>query len=199
KLSRHNYPHVSVPAANTHLTADPPSANRTGFSEGDIDAALAALNETFDIDRADLGKILRRVEFESVARSHADIKCADIMSRDVIAIDADGTVEQARWLLLNHNVRTLPVRGADGRLIGTVGLRELALSTGSLDGRLSEATTARAEDRAFDLLPLLTNGKTHAVIIVDDSDRILGLISQTDLLSAVARALPTNDGRSHAA
>lgn len=199
KLSRHNYPHVVAPAANTHLTADPPSADRTGFTEDDIDAALTALNETFDIDRADLGRVLRQVEFEAVARSNAEIKCADIMSRDVIAIDSGGTVEQARWLLLNHNVRTLPVRGPHKTLIGTIGLRELALSTGSLDGWISDATTARAEDRAFDLLPILTDGKTHAVIITDDSDRILGLISQTDLLSAVSRSLVKGQGESKVA
>ena len=194
KLSRHNYPHVAAAPVNTHLTADPPAAERTGFRDEDIDAALAALNEAFDIDRADLGRVLRRVEFEAVARSNAEITCADIMSRDVIAIDFDGTVEQARWLLLHHNIRTLPVRDAERRLIGTVGLREIALLPGSLEGQISEAVTARAEDRAFDLLPLLTDGRTHAVIIVDGNSHILGLISQTDLLSAVARSLPKKEG-----
>jgi CBS domain-containing membrane protein len=199
KLSRHNYPHVIVAASNTHLTADPPSSTRTGFSEDDIDAALASLNETFDIDRADLGRLLRRVEFEAVARSNAEIRCADIMSRDVVAIDSDATVEQARWLLLNHNVRILPVRGSERRLIGTVGLRELALASGSLDAQLTDALTACAGDRAFDLLPLLTNGSTHAVIIVDADDQIQGLISQTDLLNAVSRALPKTPSRISAA
>lgn len=199
KLSRHNYPHVVIAPANTHRTADPRPEERTGFREEDIDAALAALNETFDIDRADLGRLLRRVEFEAVARANAEISCADIMSRDVIAIDADATVEQARWLLLNHNVRTLPVRDARRRLIGTVGLRELALFSGALEGRISEATTARASDRAFDLLPLLTNGRTHAVIIIDENDQIVGLVSQTDLLSSVSRSLPKKPGEEGAA
>jgi CBS domain-containing membrane protein len=190
KLSRHNYPHVVAVPVNTHLTADRPAAERTGFQEEDIDAALAKLNETFDIDRADLGRLLRQVEFEAVARSNAEIRCADIMSRDVIAIDADATVEQARWLLLNHNIRTLPVRDEAGKLIGTVGLRELAVAAGSVERLVSPATTARADDVAMGLLPDLTDGRTHAVIIVDGEKRILGLISQTDLLSAVARALP---------
>ncbi|MBB3461692.1 HPP family protein [Rhizobium sp. BK377] len=190
KLSRHNYPHVVAALVNTHLTADRPPAERAGFQEEDIDAALAKLNETFDIDRADLGRLLRQVEFEAVARSNAEIRCADIMSRDVIAIDADATVEQARWLLLNHNIRTLPVRDEAGKLIGTVGLRELALASGAVERLVSPATTASADDVAMALLPDLTDGRTHAVIIVDEERRIVGLISQTDLLSAVARALP---------
>ncbi|CAN7704183.1 MULTISPECIES: HPP family protein [Neorhizobium] len=190
RLSRHNYPHVVPQPANVHRTSDPAPAQRAGFREEDIDAALAKLNETFDIDRADLGRVLRQVELEAVSRANGDIRCADIMSRDVIAIDIDATVEQARWLLLNHNVRTLPVRGADRSLVGSVGLRELALASGSLERRISEATTARSDDVAFGLLPVLTDGRTHAVVIVDDERRILGLITQTDLLNAVARALP---------
>ena len=79
--NRHKFHVVAVPV-NTHLTADRPAAERTGFQEEDIDAALAKLNETFDIDRADLGRLLRQVEFEAVARSNAEIRCADIMMAD---------------------------------------------------------------------------------------------------------------------
>jgi CBS domain-containing membrane protein len=197
RLLQHNYPHVTAAPANTHLTADPPSAQRVGILDTDIDAALAALNETFDIDRADLGRVLRQVEYEAAARSHADVKCADIMSRDVVAVDIDATVEQARWLLLHHNIRTLPVKDRDGHLIGTVGLRELAMGSGSLKDLVTRPTTASAVDPALGLLPVLTDGRTHAVIVVDDEYHIIGLISQTDLLSAVARSL--SDGAKMAA
>jgi CBS domain-containing membrane protein len=37
------------------------------------------------------------------------------------------------------------------------------------------------------LLPALTDGRSHAVVIVDGERRILGLITQTDLLAAAAR------------
>lgn len=93
KLSRHNYPHVASPTVNGHLTADLPPAERVGFRDEDIDAALEALHETFDIDRTDLGLLLRRVEYEAVARSNDGIKCADIMWRDVIVAEIDATVE----------------------------------------------------------------------------------------------------------
>jgi CBS domain-containing membrane protein len=199
KLSRHNYPHVVTAPTNAHLTSDPPPTHRTGFRDEDVDAALATLNETFDIDRADLGRVLRQVELEAVSRANGDIRCADIMSRDIIAVDIDATVEQARWLLLNHNVRTLPVRGEGRRLVGSVGLRELALASGNLAHLVSEATTARADDLAFALLSVLTDGRTHAVVIVDDDLQILGLISQTDLLNTVARALPGEAKRSSVA
>ncbi|PDT02867.1 hypothetical protein CO666_18515 [Rhizobium chutanense] len=196
KLSRRNYPHVvPKPAENTHRTIDLPSAVRVGFREEDVDAALAALDETFDIDRADLGRLLQQVELQAAIRSNGKINCADIMSRDVIAIGEAAEPDAARHLLLKHNIRTLPVKDPEGRLIGSVGLLELSTSSDTIAGAISKPAVARPSDPALSLLPVLTDGCTHAVIIVDDDYRILGLISQTDLLSAVARLLP-NDSAS---
>lgn len=191
KLSKRNYPHVvPKPAENTHQTIDLPSAVRVGFREEDVDAALEALDETFDIDRADLSRLLQQVELQAAIRSNDKISCADIMSRDVIAIGEAVEPAAARHLLLKHNIRTLPVKDPEGRLVGTVGLRELSEGTETIAHAISRPAVARPSDAALLLLPVLTDGRTHAVIIVDDDYRILGLISQTDLLSAVARLLP---------
>jgi len=165
---------------------------RVGFREEDVDAALAALDETFDIDRADLGRLLQQVELQAAIRSNGKISCADIMSRDVIAVGEAAEPDAARHLLLKHNIRTLPVKDPEGRLIGSVGLRELSTSIDTIAGAISKPAVARPSDPALSLLPILTDGRTHAVIIVDDDYRILGLISQTDLLSAVARLLPND-------
>ena len=191
KLARRNYPHVvPKPAENTHQTVDLPSSLRVGFREEDVDAALEALDETFDIDRADLSRLLQQVELQAAVRSHGTIRCADIMSRDVIAVGEASEPDAARHLLLKHNIRTLPVKDREGRLIGTVGLRELSASTDTIARAVSKPAVAAPSDAALSLLPVLTDGNTHAVIIVDPDYRILGLISQTDLLSAVARLLP---------
>jgi CBS domain-containing membrane protein len=188
KISRRNYPHVAAKVENTHQTIDPPSAVRVGFRDEDIDAALEALDETFDIDRTDLARVLQQVELQATIRSNARISCAEIMSRDVIAVREDATPDDARRLLLKHNIRALPVKDPEDRLIGTVGLRELSENADAIV--ISKPVVANAGDAALSLLPVLTDGRTHAVIIVDEDYRILGLISQTDLLSAVARLLP---------
>ncbi len=194
KLSRRNYPHVvAKPAENTHQTRDLPPLLRVGFREEDVDAALDTLDETFDIDRADLSRLLRQVELQAAVRSHGDISCADIMSRDVVAIGEDAEPDHARHLLLKHNIRTLPVKDREGRLIGTVGLRELSGGLDTIAHAISKPAVADAADPALSLLPVLTDGRTHAVIVVDADWRVLGLISQTDLLSAMARLLPTGD------
>ncbi|MFU0504801.1 HPP family protein [Pseudaminobacter sp. NGMCC 1.201702] len=188
KLSRRGYPHMSVPVpVNTHGTLDPPAQLRVGFREEDVDAALATLGETFDINRNDLDRLLREVELQTTIRSHRTLLCEDVMSRDVIYVDAGASVLEARALLLDHNIRTLPVVDTSGRLAGTVGLRELTLAGDDIRQTMSTASTAAADDPALSLLPALTDGRTHAVVIVDDDHFVLGLITQTDLLAAMAR------------
>ncbi|RWA67447.1 HPP family protein [Mesorhizobium sp.] len=187
KLSRRNYPHVHQPAANSHGTADRPPAERVGFRPEDVDAALAALDETFDIDRDDIERLLRQVELQAMVRSQRRLLCQDIMSRDVISVPENAGAEEARKQLLDHNIRTLPVVDAEARLVGAVGLRELTRATDTVKGVMSKAGTASPDTPAMSLLPVLTDGRSHAVVIVDAGRHILGLITQTDLLAAAAR------------
>ncbi|CAN7464488.1 HPP family protein [Rhizobium sp. LjRoot258] len=195
KLGRRNYPHIAAPApVNTHHTIDPPSATRIGFREEDVDAALEKFEETFDIDRRDLSRLLRQVEVEAAVRSHGTVCCADIMSRDVIAVGENASAQEARALLLKHNDRTLPVKDRSGRLMGTVGLREL-MQAEQLSDHIATAAIAPPDAPAISLLPELTDGRTHAVVIVDAGGHVLGLISQTDLLNAIFHMLPEKTGR----
>jgi CBS domain-containing membrane protein len=166
---------------------------RVGFRTEDIDAALETLEETFDIDRADIDPLVRQVELQALVRSHGNLLCGDIMSRDVVKIGLDGRTETARALLLTHSIRTLPVVDEGGRLVGTVGLRELVHAADRIGDLMSDGATASSGDLAFALLPILTDGRTHAVIVVDADRQILGLITQTDLLTALARSLPANE------
>jgi CBS domain-containing membrane protein len=190
RLSRRKYPHEAQKVIeNTHGTMDPPSSLRTGFREEDIDAALERLDETFDINRDDLSRLLRQVEMEASIRSQGDISCGDVMSRHVISIDLDTKLSTARALLLKHHIRTLPVKDGLGKLVGTVGLREV-LDDGRAITKLRVPVTARESDPLLSTLATLTDGNTHAVIVVDEDNYVKGLISQTDLLSAIGRRMP---------
>ncbi|MGM4890910.1 HPP family protein [Tardiphaga sp. 862_B3_N4_1] len=191
KISRRTYPHrAPVPSANPHQTSDISPELRVGFRAEDIDKALEALSETFDISPDDLETLLRQVELQAMLRSHGTILCGDIMSRDVVTVGLRDSAELARSRLLLHNVRTLPVLGKQGQLVGTVGLRELMKESGDVGKSMSPAATATMQTPAVTLLPTLTDGRTHAVIIVDQDRMIQGLITQTDLLSAVAKLVP---------
>ncbi len=114
------------------------------------------------------------------------------MSRDIISVCNSDDSDLARSLLLKHNIRVLRVKDGEGRLVGIVGLRELSDAGAMLSDHLMIPVTAGPDDRAMGLLPALTSGRIHAVIIVDDLHHLLGLISQTDLPAAAARAILEN-------
>lgn len=187
RFSRHPYPHVPASApASTHGTSDPAASLRVGFRDEDIEGALTDLGETFDIDRQDLDRLLRRVEQRALARSHAELTCADIMSRDIVTVEPEASAETATKLLLDHNIRTLPVIDFSERVVGTVGLRDLAGSERKVGDVMTLPTLSTPGAPALGLIPALTNGTTHAVVIVDDNKHIAGLVTQTDLLAALS-------------
>jgi CBS domain-containing membrane protein len=190
KISRRTYPHRAAPAANPHRTSDPGADMRVGFRAEDIDRALESLKETFDISPADLDVLLRQVELQALLRTHEMPTCGDIMSRDVVTVDLRDSVEVAVSRLLAHHVRALPVLDGKGRLAGTVGLRELYQASGDIGALTSRAPTASERTPALALLPTLTDRRTHAVIVIDQDRTILGLITQSDLLGAVAKLVP---------
>lgn len=188
RLLKHNYPHKPLPApVNTHGTKDAVPGTRIGFRPDDIDQALADLGETFDIDRADLDRLLSRVELRALERSHGDLTCADIMSRDIVHVAPTTAIEEARRLLLDRNLRMLPVVDAGAKVVGAVGLRELLKAGENVGAVMSPAWTTLAEKPAIDLIAPLTDGKTHAAVITDAAHHLVGVVTQTDLLATLGR------------
>ncbi|WP_144639156.1 HPP family protein [Bordetella genomosp. 13] len=187
RLAKRSYPHAAPPPANPHGTSDPPATLRAGPRQEDLDAALDSLGETFDIDPQDLQRLLREIEQQALLRTHANLLCEDIMSRDVISVPPTATPREAQALLLRHDVRTLPVMDADGHLLGTVGLRDLVHPAATVAEVLAPARTAEPRQPAAALLPALADGRTHAVMIVDAEGRVTGVVSQTDLLGSLGK------------
>jgi CBS domain-containing membrane protein len=199
RLAGKRYPHTQViKPVNLHETRDIPSALRVGFTSADIDAAVAKFDETLDISRADIDILLRQVEQEALVRQHGVLSCAEVMSRDVVTVTPEASPADASRLLLEHRIRTLPVIDQTGRLIGQVGLRELAAAANAAVLPVARAVTARPTEPAMSLLPVLTDGINHIVVITDEESHVLGLVSQTDLLATLARSLAHGGVAKHA-
>ena len=184
RFSSHSYPHVAPSADRTSRTT--PAPLRAGFVLEDIDAALEDLGEVFDIDRNDLCQLLRRVELRAMSRKRADPNCGDIMSTEVISVRPYEERQPARRLLLQHGIRTLPVTDDSGRLLGTVGLRELAAGAATVGDVMTSPSVAGPDTDVINIADVLTDGSTHAVVIVDAAEKVLGMVTQTDLLTALS-------------
>jgi CBS domain-containing membrane protein len=185
RLSGHHYPHPQAPASGA--TEDPPPTERVGVRDEDLDAVLAGIGETFDIDREDLRLLLSELELQVLARRHPDLTCGEIMSRDLISVPRDADPATARRLLLDSGVRLLPVLGDDDRPIGGVGLRELARPATTVEEVMTKPLTVTPAEPAVRLTGPLTDGHRHAAMVVDPESKVLrGLVTQADLLAALA-------------
>jgi CBS domain-containing membrane protein len=185
---RHVYPHVlRKDAPQTHDTRDQASTTRVGFNAADVDAALGDLGETFDIDREDLDRLLRRVELRALERAHGDLCCQDIMSRDIVRIRVDADASSALSLLIEHDLLMLPVVDAANHVLGCVGFRELSGSGKAVGALMAPAWTALPQTCLIDLIAPLTEGAHRIAVIIDGERHLLGVVAQSDLLASLGR------------
>ncbi|MDF3832624.1 HPP family protein, partial [Cupriavidus basilensis] len=124
-LMRRRYPHRPVEHTNPHRTADPLPSERVGFNRADLDEVLKARGEFLDIEEDDLEEILVAAQLRAYRRRFGDVRCADIMSRDVVTVQPGQSGSEARALLVRHGVQSLPVVDGQRRLLGMLSLPDL--------------------------------------------------------------------------
>ena len=210
-LTGRRYPHVQLPPR-------PSTSPDAGFSQADIDAVLARYNQVLDISPDDLASLIQQTEIESYRRRLGALRVADIMSGEPLAVEF-GTPLQEAWALMHaRHIKALPVIDRTRRVVGIVTqsdfFRQLDLRHHEgLGGRLREfirATTtvisskpevvgqimtrqvrvASAERPVIDLVPLFSEGGHHHIPIIDADRRLAGMITESDFVRALARAVP---------
>ncbi len=187
RFSGHSYPHVPpAPAENVHETRDPTPILRAGFRAADLDDVLAELHESFDIDRGDLETLLRQIELRVLMRAQGQLTCADIMSKDVIGVRLDATTGVARDMMRERKLRCMPVVNRLGILAGMVSAGDLIGEDVLVAAVVTPALVAQPSQPALRFVGQLTDGTAHEVVVVDGDYRVIGLITQTDLLAALA-------------
>lgn len=189
-LTGRSYPHRIQAKTSPHATGDRPPAERVGFTEADLDAALAQYGELLDVSREDLDALFRQVELQAHSRLHSQIRCQDIMSRDVIAVDLEQSADSALAFLRRHDLRTAPVIDAERRVVGLVRRAELIAGGDRPVSRVLDPFVhkVRPGTPIQALLPLLSSGATHEAMVVDADRVLVGVITQTDLLAVLYRA-----------
>lgn len=77
-----SYPHVA------HAPSPLPQHFQRRFTEADLDAVLERYDEVLDVSREDLAALLLAAEGRAYQRRFGEIRRAEIMTRDVVAISA---------------------------------------------------------------------------------------------------------------
>lgn len=207
RLTGRDYPHAAVAAV-------PPPAAR--FTTADIDAAMARYGQVLDLGRDDLAVLLETAEAHAYGRRLGSLRCADVMSQELVVATPQMPLREAWRLLRQRHVKALPVIDASRRLVGIVTVSDflrranldlqeglvdrlkalLAAVPGSGGGMPTvvgdimthQVGLALADEPVTRLLALFAEAGHHHVPVVDAEHRLCGIVTPADLMRTVLHA-----------
>ena len=205
------YPHMQLAPGHSA-----PSSASDGVLEADLDAVLRHYNQVLDVSRDDLKALLAQTQLRAYERKLAEVRCADIMSRDLVTVQFGTPLQEAWALLRERRIKALPVVDRTGRIAGIVTLADFMRAANldvyeGFDGKLRQLIRATAsvysdkpevvgqimtrnvrvageQRRLVELLALFGSTGHHHIPIIGEGERLVGMITQSDLVAALGRA-----------
>ena len=192
---------------------------RLGLSEVELRDILDRYRQSFNLGAKDLARLIGAAEMQAATHRTNPMVAEDIMSRNLVTIRANVPLIEVADLFSQHRFTGLPVVDTDNRYLGVIfqihliarasqfatlahrpfrfGLRRM-IEKNSDAHVCAAGIMASGVPRAIasaplaNLLPLMTDGDVDAVPILK-ADNIVGIVTRTDLISALARSsLKTN-------
>jgi CBS domain-containing protein len=124
-------------------------------------------------------------------------KCSEVMTKDPVVCLPSDLVAKVAQVMKKEDVGPVPIveNGPARRLVGMVTDRDLAVKVVA-EGRDSKTTkaeevmsrkivTCRAEDDVQKALDAMSENQLRRIPVVDDEDRIVGIIAQADVATRV--------------
>ncbi len=210
RATRRPYPHAQV------ALREQAAPGEEGQFDADLDAVLARHNQVLDISRDDLKALLSETRLRAYDRKLADVRCADIMSRNLVTVEFGTPLQDAWALLRERRIKALPVVDRTRRIVGIITvadfmraaeldvyegfddkLRRLIRSTRLTHSDKPEVVgqimtrhvrVAGEQRRLVELVPLFGSTGHHHIPIIGEGGRLTGMITQSDLVAALGRA-----------
>ena len=125
----------------------------------------------------------------------------DYLSADLITLTPDMDILQADRVLIDNNISGAPVVDESGGLVGILTERDILASAvqayyyGNRGGlvreyMVKEPQCVAPDDSLMEVARLFIDGRYHRYPVVDD-DRLVGIISRSDLMRALREYYPT--------
>jgi CBS domain-containing membrane protein len=213
-LPGRHYPLSATPVSkDMHKHEDPGSLDRLGVSHDDVHNALKQMNTFLDVSEEDLNTVFKMAEMQTYRRKMGEITCADIMSRDLVTAEYGTELEEAWAQLRYHKIKAIPIVDRAQRVIGIITLVDflkranlktydtfqdklmkfikrtpgLASDKPEVVGQIMAAPvyTAKETMHIVELVPLLSERGLHHIPIVDAERRLIGMVTQSDLIAAL--------------
>lgn len=119
-------------------------------------------------------------------RDAVGIAIAEIMNKDVLAIDAAKSCRCAIEMFLQHHVGSMPVVDDDGRLVGILSKSDLMLPF-QMDKKVSDIYTRGVlsvpEDSTIErVIRIFQSKRVRCIPVVDSGNRLVGVVGREDVL-----------------
>lgn len=121
-----------------------------------------------------------------------DLTVSDLMTTQLITVNASEPIKEARAEMDIGVVRHLPVVDDRGRLVGVVSDRDLLASKRGhriADVMSRDVITTRPDAPAAEAASVMLDHKISSVLVVNEDQLLVGMITQTDYLELARRAL----------
>jgi CBS domain-containing membrane protein len=212
---RYEYPTVPHQADNKkhkHSTLIQPSQS-AGISEQDLEQALENMDMFMDVSTGDLSKLLTNAQVQSFKRYRGSITCADIMVKNILTVEYGTDVEEAWKIMQGKKLKAMPVIDRAGRVIGIITWNDFFkfINVGANESfkekfrafirRTPDVSTNKPESvghimtssvsvlpdstHIADLIPLMSNQGYRQIPIVNNENRLVGIVYQANLIAAL--------------
>lgn len=183
---------------------------RIGLDENELTDILDRYSQSLNLGVADLARLIGAAELQAAGHRAGPLVAGDVMSRGLVTVGPDSTLTDLAQIFDTHRFTSLPVVTRGGRFLGVVFQLHLV-------SRLRGGSARRGSDRRFGrllrrdgtvltaadvmdttlpfaapdtpvtaLLPMLADSGCDAVPVLD-GDLLVGIVTQTDLIAALAR------------
>jgi CBS domain-containing membrane protein len=184
-----------------------------GISDNDLKQALKNSDTFMDVSLEDLSRLLTDAEKNSFKRFKGNITCADIMVKNVQSVEYGTEVEEAWKIMLKDRLKAMPVIDRSRRVIGIITwadffkfmnlnayqnfqetFRAFIRRTPDVSTNKPEAvghimtapvTVLPETTHIAELIPLMSQKGIRQIPIVNDENRLVGMVYQTHLIAAL--------------
>lgn len=204
-LTGRRYPMRQFGASGPALTTDPSPVERLGLSEAELRDILADYRQSLNLGVEDLARLIGAAEMRAAGHHTGQKTAGEIMSRDLVTTKPDASIEVVAEIFSHHRFTSLPVVSSRGELCGVIFQLDVIGALSERRSRIPPLSFVRTRKSASEIMSVsretvgedapigllvsrLSEQGTDAVMVLRD-EKLVGVVTQTDLISALAREL----------
>jgi CBS domain-containing membrane protein len=196
-------------------------AEHPHFTEQDLEHALSDMDTFIDLSRQDLTEIFSRALHYAHARNLGHVSCGELMSQPMVSVEYGATLEGVWHLFEEHDIRGVAVTNRSGHLEGIVTvsdfvkhaehydhptlqqrLKHLYTPTPGFESEKPEVAgqimqnpciSISAQRPCLEAITLFSQHGFHHLPVVDEKNRVLGMLTRDDIMAVREQGLRTED------